>query len=52
MVSKFSTNLLKVLSAAGMEGSASLSYHILAKLAPRPSLILFKVVVTLSSFEE
>ena len=52
MVSKFSVNLSKVLSIAGIEGSVSLSYHILAKLAPHPSLILFKVVVTLSSFEE
>ena len=52
MISKFLMNLSKVLSMAGMEGSASLSYHISAKLAPCPSLILFKVVVTLSSFEE
>ena len=52
MVSKFLANLSKVLSAAGIEGFASLPYHILAKLAPCPSLILFKVVVTLSSFEE
>ena len=52
MVSKFSANLSKVLPMAGIEGSASLSYHILAKLAPCPSLILFKVVVTLSSFKE
>ena len=52
MVSKFLANLSKVLSAAGMEGSASLSYHISAKLAPHPSLSLFKVVATLSLFEE
>ena len=52
MVSKFSVNLSKVLPAAGIEGSASLSYYISVKLAPCPSLILFKVVVTLSLFEE
>ena len=52
MVSKFSVNLSKVLSAIRIEGSASLLYHISAKLASCPSLILFKVVVTLSSFEE
>ena len=52
MVSKLLANLSKVLSAAGIEGSASLLYHMSAKLAPCSSLILFKVVVTLSSFEE
>ena len=52
MVSKFLANLSKVFSVAGIEGSASLSYHISAKLALRPSFILFKIVVTLSSFKE
>ena len=52
MVSKFLVNSSKVLSAARIEGSASLLYHISAKLAPHPSLILFKVVVTLSLFEK
>ena len=52
MDSKFCVNFSKVFSTLGMLGSVSLSYHISAKLAPRPSLILFRVVVTFSSSEE
>ena len=48
MVSKFPANLSKVLSEVLVEGSAILSYHISAKEAPHPSLILLKVVITLS----
>ena len=42
---KFSTNLSKVFSVAGMVVLASLSYHILEKGTPRPLLILLRVVV-------
>ena len=49
---RFCVNVSKVFSALGMLGSVSLSYHILVKLAPHPSLILFKVVVTFPSSEE
>ena len=52
MDSKFCVNFLKVFSALGILGSASLLYHISVKLAPRPLLILFRVVVTFSSSEE
>ena len=47
MVSKFLANLSKVLSEALMEELAILSYHISAKEAPCPSLILLRVVMIL-----
>ena len=49
---KFCANFSKVFLVLGMLESASLSYHISAKLAPCPSLILFRVVVTFPSLEE
>ena len=52
MDSKFCVNFSKVFLALGTLGSASLSYHISAKLASCPLLILFKVVVTFPSSEE
>ena len=48
MVSKISVNLSKVLSEALMEELAILSYHISAKEAPCPSLILLRVIIILS----
>ena len=47
MVSKFSANLLKILSGALVEKLAILSYHISAKETPCPSLILLRVVIIL-----
>ena len=45
---KLDANLSKVFSELAMEASAILSYHISEKETPRPLLILFRVVITLS----
>ena len=49
---EFFVNLSKVFSEEWMEESAILSYHISVKEAPLPSLILLRVVMTLSLSEE
>ena len=51
MDSKLEVNLSNVFSELAIEVSAILSYHISEKETPRPLLILFNVVMTLSVSE-